>query len=821
MNVAALLRTSARLALLVGLCFRCELHAQETEPPRPPEGDALTARRTVEVPLLINGVPAGAVDASPEGASLVFRADDVRRVMEGQAQNSVIAELDLLAGQFVTAERLSDIGLDAKFDPRSLALDVKVPPEQSVERSFSLRNEPLERTGNELAPANFAAFLNIRGGYTFADSFNEDFGGDDGPATVGLDLGVKVGGFDGVALRSSWTYDQDLNGKFVRNFTQIIHDDYDSAVRYTLGDLTITSREFQAQPAIAGLSIERRFTDIQPFRFLQPGGREQFLLREDATVDVLVNGSVVQTLRLNPGRYNLEDFPLLNGTNNVQLRILNDLGEERFIEFDLFFAGQALEVGLSEFGVNVGVRSEFTEDGGFDYSDDPIATGYYRFGATSWLTPEVGVQLSEEVQSFSLGAVLATPLGAIDFSAAASESEESGFGYAAGVQYTARIPFGEDVIRFDLAATKFSEDYRTIDQIGPLDLRHDVSVRVGLPLPFKTFGSVGLRYADFAGREDDLILGATIGRNFGPVSVFGSIDLTLSGPTESRALISVTTRFGKQGAARASVNPYDGSASFELANVPQQFVNDVGWRFAGQRQADGGGLIEGELSYRGNRFEARATHQFATQDDFTQFSGSRTNISAGTAVVFADGDLSLSRLVIENFAIVKRHKSLFDSDVLLGQVNDRYVAKTDALGAAVLNELNSYVARDVQVDLANRPQGYTLEKDRFSVFPGVLDGYSIEVGDADYITIITRLVGPDGSVLSRVGGEAVLQDGPDAGRTVPLFTNSDGRMVLVRLREGRYLLRLFGSELTAVIDVREEDGALQRPAQIEFGGDVK
>jgi len=127
----------------------------------------------------------------------------------------------------------------------------------------------------------------------------------------------------------------------------------------------------------------------------------------------------------------------------------------------------------------------------------------------------------------------------------------------------------------------------------------------------------------------------------------------------------------------------------------------------------------------------------------------------------------------------------------------------------------------VQVDLANRPQGYTLEKDRFSVFPGVLDGYSIEVGDADYITIITRLVGPDGSVLSRVGGEAVLQDGPDAGRTVPLFTNSDGRMVLVRLREGRYLLRLFGSELTAVIDVREEDGALQRPAQIEFGGDVK
>jgi outer membrane usher protein len=773
-------------------------------------------RRTIDIPLLINGVPAGSVAGAPAGHSISVRSSDVRQILSSRANETILRAIDTLGNTFVAAQQLSSVGLEASFDQKSLSLNVQLPPEAVRERSFSLRNDLGARPENAVEPAQLAGFVNLSAGYVVADGFNPGFTGTDGPLSASLDLGLKVGGFEGVALRSSWSYDDSQRTAIVRNFTQIIHDDYESAVRYTLGDLTVTTREFQSQPSLAGLSVERRYADIQPFRFLQPGGREEFLLRESAQVDILVNGAPVQRLRLAPGRYNLQDFPLSTGTNDVSLRILDDLGQERFLNFTLFSAPQLLESGLSEFAVNIGVLSDFNLDGGFDYSDDIIGTGFYRWGLTDQITPEFGLQISEKIQNATFGAVLATPIGAFDLDLAGSRSDEAGVGYAASLNYTTNIRLDEDTLRFDLSALTFDEAYRTVEQFGPQLLEFDISARLSAPLPFDSFGSLGIRYSGFRDSESDFVLGATLGRSFGPVTLFASVDIGLSGNQASRGLVSLFTRFGRGASARASTDPFDGSAALEFTNFPEQITGDLGWRASLQRQAGGSGLVDGEVSYRGNRFEARASQQFVTRDEFTGIDGSRTNISGSTALVFADGDWAFSRPVFESFAIVNRHRTLRDATVLIDERDGRAVAESDPLGPAVVNDLNAYARRDLDIDIRDRPQGFSIPDEEFVLFPSLNDGYTFTVGDEDYITFIAQLVDETGEPIGRVGGEAILLTGPESGRTTPLFTTSSGRLVLLRLREGRYRLRLFGDDLTAEIEIREDDGPLQRQDQVKF-----
>ena len=120
------------------------------------------------------------------------------------------------------------------------------------------------------------AFINVRASYAVNDSFVNGTTAADGPFNVALDYAIKVGGFDGVAIRGEAFYDDSNGGDFIRSFTQLVHDDFENAIRFTAGDLNIETTQFQGQPTLLGVSAERRYSDIQPFRQLQPGGNEEF-----------------------------------------------------------------------------------------------------------------------------------------------------------------------------------------------------------------------------------------------------------------------------------------------------------------------------------------------------------------------------------------------------------------------------------------------------------------------------------------------------------------------------------------------------------------
>ena len=176
-------------------------------------------------------------------------------------------------------------------------------------------------------------------------------------------------------------------------------------------------RGFQAAPDIAGISIFRSYSVLNPQQVIRPRGDRTFTLARQSTVEVYVNGQQVRRIQLGPGNYNLRDFPFAQGGNDIRLNVLDDTGRTETLRFNLFLDQTQLGKGLSEFGLYAGVKAPLGLHGPV-YSDDWIASGFYRRGISDRMTLGVNFQADDQIQMAGIEAVFGTEIGTIGTQAA-------------------------------------------------------------------------------------------------------------------------------------------------------------------------------------------------------------------------------------------------------------------------------------------------------------------------------------------------------------------------------------------------------------------
>ena len=115
--------------------------------------------RTLSIPVLINEVPIGSVPGFPQGETLSVNRERLLQTLSRSIAPEALAPLAASEEPFVTIEQLGDLGIDARFDPRSLTLEIKLPAEFSPLTEISLidQNE-LDRPANAVQPSEFAGF---------------------------------------------------------------------------------------------------------------------------------------------------------------------------------------------------------------------------------------------------------------------------------------------------------------------------------------------------------------------------------------------------------------------------------------------------------------------------------------------------------------------------------------------------------------------------------------------------------------------------------------------------------------------------------------
>lgn len=229
-----------------------------------------------------------------------------------------------------------------------------------------------------------------------------------------------------------------------------------------------------------------------------------------------------------------------------------------------------------------------------------------------------------------------------------------------------------------------------------------------------------------------------------------------------------------------------------------------------------GSRAGGSVNYLGERGTVRVEHErrmALSQGETYGRTGTSSQFSVASALVYSGGTLAVARPVAGSFAIVQPAVAS-GTAVMLNpqetQTKTTYEGKSSWMGPAVLSELNPYMNRTVNADMVRKED---LERETFVVQPTYKSGTRVVVGKKASVTVTGYLKDADNKPLEYAGGRVAPQAGdiePAAGTDdvprvpVMVFTNKDGKFTLGHMAPGRYTLVLNGNGQTTLdFDVPE------------------
>lgn len=778
----------------------------------PPDRDAAEINPAGREVTLTASVMDGSVYLGDATASLgidgmvTFSAERLLTLLEPRLRSEILENLRTALARNLTLRQadLQSNGVGVRYDPQTLQIELAIAPASRAANVVGLSDES-GRVVSYAAPADVSAYLNVRGAMDWVQQ------GDD----QGLNAPVMF--LDGAARIKGLVLETEANWQpgaagvdFQRRGTRLVYDDRDQLVRWSAGDLMTIARGFQAASEIAGVGVTRRYSVLEPQTIIRPRGSRSFQLERRSLVEVRINGQLVRRIELDPGAYDLQDFPFTQGANDVELTITDDAGRTERLEFNIFLDQAQLAEGLSEFGFYAGVLAPLGFSGP-RYGDTPAFSGFYRRGISDRVT--LGANFQADTQGWMGGgeAVVATPIGSLAAFGSASQVDGHGKGWATLLTFQrsiARGGLGSDSLSLSLETR--SREFAPVGVVAPFNPYSLIAgAGYSASLTENIYAGVDARYS--RGRDDEpdvTSIRGSLGGNLTPTLSFAG-DLTYERDRRGSrfaGFLSVTYRFSQRSSVRADIDSrYDrvrlAYQTFGGAGVGAYSVS------ADIEQSDIGAGASVNANYYANRAELGFSHFGLFERDLGGSTGQRSSFRFGTALAYADGAVSVGRPVHDAFAIVKAHRSLADHEVLVDPIDDSANASTGLLGTALQPSLSSYSDRSLTITAPEAPIDVDLGAGSFRLLPPYRGGYLLTVGSDYNVTAVGRLLQANGEPLVLLSGTATEAANPER-EPVPFFTNGAGRFGVTGLAPGRWVLQISGDPAQYVIDLPDEGGTV-------------
>ncbi len=698
----------------------------------------------------------------------------------------VAALTELLAGRtFVTPSVLARMGLDIRFDQRRLSLVVgTIPgeyrPIQSLgrpAREGNLPNLPV------IDPEPFSSYLNIN---LNLDYENEtDFENPEIFLNGATRFGDVVVEYDGAFSGQFVAEDY----RFFRRGVRAVYDQPEKQRRFAAGDLRATTLPILRTPFLGGVSVEKGRRIFDPFLPVARLGAREIFLDNQSNVEVLLNGEVYQTFQLEPGRYSLADLPVQVGANDIQLLVNDSAGRRQVIDFNFFFEPLDLVVGEEEYSFAIGaIAQNLTFEP--DYSDEIGVSAFYRRAFSENLVFGGGTQLSEDLQLAALTASIVPQVipGAFDLEGAMSTGPAgTGFAFRGNYRFRSGNTF-TDSRQFSINVDYESEGYQTLSDLIPVafDLL-SVSANYTQGINQQTFLNAGAIYTTVGGRSQDTstFFVDVIHRLNDRLRLTGGVEYGTSPFFDDDFGVRVGVAYALGGLTRANLD-YRSRADLLRATVSRGAEDQVGGfgYDVGFTNARGQVSSDANVVYNSNRFEGRILAQTIGQGLDGVFDRQTVRMQLGTSLAYAGDTFGIGRPINDSFALLKRDPAIGDVDVISGRnlSDNRYDARSGALGAAVQGDLISYAAQSIQYDVADTDVGIDIGDGVFQVDPPYRSGFEVTVGSAYFISATGFL--KLGDEPFELGGGLVQSPGDDEFEPQPFFTNSAGRFAIIGLAPG-------------------------------------
>ncbi|MBI1405000.1 MAG: fimbria/pilus outer membrane usher protein [Caulobacter sp.] len=690
-------------------------------------------------------------------------------------------------GAFAPLERFAAAGLPLTFNPRALELAVAIPPSSRPRQSIGLSDLDRVTYGDFAQPANVSAYANFRGAVDYVHQSAGETGL--GDPLVLMDGAARINGW---VLEGEATWSGRDGEGFSREGTRLVYDDIPRLNRWVAGDLLQQTRGFQGVQDVAGLSVTRTYALLDPQRNVAPRGGRSFTLERESTVEAFVNGNSVRTIRLQPGTYDVSDFPFVQGSNDVQLVIQDDTGQREVVSFSIFIDRTQLAPGLSEYAFYAGVQSNRL-NGDIAYSSDLAASGFYRRGVSENLT--LGANFQYVKQSAMVGGefVWGSPLGTVGGDLAFSQLDGVGDGWAVNISYERLVQDVSGGLSFLATVEARSAQFGAPGQLNPQNpYSFNGSVSINKSFGETSFAGAQFRYAKGRGAfEDEKSIRVTYGRRLSQrYSMAFDVDWADGGYARGTTFrISLVRRFGTSGSARAEYDSRDSRARIGYQTSGGQGVG--AWSAAANLDTgkDASGL-NGSLSYAANRADLGLAHSTAYSQTTNEITDQRTSVRVATGIAFADNQAAIGRPISDGFVIVRPYEGGKDIAIEVDPTPEGAYARSGALGPALYGQISAYSPRTITFDAPSAPSGFDVGKGALRVFPPYRAGYVATVGSDYGITAVGRLLDNDGAPITLIAGVAIEQGGE--GRRVEIFTNRSGSFGASGLKAGRWRIEMPG-----------------------------
>ncbi len=778
------------------------------------------------------------IKINPDGSVLAAKTalvDALSKLLDGSARAKLAALPDQV-GMLALAD-LAAAGFTLRFDSGLMELVFEPKVDQRTTTELSLLGHV--STGADATferPEDVSGYLNLFGGLDHAWQTSES------QSRTSLHFEAESVfrlwdvvaendfGYDGEVntflCPADATCTADHNAGLKRRASRLVYDLPDEQLRFQLGDTTTFGAGFQSQPDLLGMRIEHAPHIFAPNTSTSPTGRTSFKLERPSDVDVSINGSSVQHLKLGAGNYNLKDLPLQTGANAIQLKISDDNGGKRTLDFSAFSGSSLLAEGVAEWSASAGLPS-YLRDNERDYlAKDWIATLNGRYGLSDQTTGEANFQGDSKVLLGGAGVATGLPLGFLSLQGAVSQSA-SGFGYAGTATYELNnvegLSFGltgrPESLR--LAAEYRSDAFRTPGEFqatasGILRPQSAYSWRFSgsysVPLTNTLSASLSGRYQ--IGNDDAFkVSPLTVAKDrYGldlsfnaPVTDWMSGSLSLGygndGPQHDVGTVGAddpAVRVGFQFTIRpdekTNVNGSYDSLHHDVAmngswNDQKGYEHWDGSADSSRYGETGDAALGASIGYTGNRGEVRVSHTSGLRSSGTLASADqRSSVRAGAAIAFAGGRVAVGAPVRGNgFAIIAPHQTIAGKTVKIGDQDDPR-ALADSWGPALVGNLPAYMNTTLPVDVDDLPAGYSLGKGGFDLKAPYRAGYALEVGSAYSVSAYGTLHDVKDAPVALLTGTATSE--ADKSKQVAIFTNAAGKFGADGLAPGRWIIEM-------------------------------
>lgn len=670
-------------------------------------------------------------------------------------------------------------GIQPRFDPTALELQVALAVERRRERQLAMR--PARMVGSIQQRQGTSAYLNLA------------LAGRDSP-----DRSSRMATlFEGALGRGASTLEFEggcEGSRCLLDSASLVHDQPDRLRRWQLGDLSGPRAGTLALPGMRGIMLGTDF-ELQPGTGFTPQLQAPLELERPATLEVWLDGRLLRRDRLGPGRYRLEDFPVGFGWNEAVVRITDDAGLVQTQTLQTYVDFSLLDEGISRFSLALGYPTIALQQGP-EHFDRPwiLAAEHARgwrhgtLGVATVSVPEFGYHAAELAWSqgrerrlwgAQLGCSRGQATGCRISLALRQDAEE----YAAGWQHQLQLdwwgPRWQDLIDEQPRGEAFAASWRAY---RPLSDRWQLALATQLRQP--------------ANRREVAALGAQLSARLADGwSLRLGLERTLqreSGATSGDVGVSINVGWLFDRARQ--------SISADYSGIDR--AGSLGWQNARGGQSGGwaSGVVHSEsptttLQAASARWHAERWSGEASfaRTDAAGLGSREVRLLSRTALVYAEGAFGLTERVNGGFAILEPAAADV-GPVYVNPTGEDYLASDRGPGPAVVNNLRPYQPRELAISMPLLPVG----RDPGELLPNLMapyrGGLRVALGGQRSINLRALVLDASGEAVSMLAGTLRRLDcEPGCPPPLPVFVGRGGRLTAMGLSAGRWALDLQGS----------------------------